>query len=95
MVQTLVELNKFNEHLQIIALLKHEAFQGKDWEKLWGEISEKKGKKIPFEANKISLKGLLEEGLLKYTSFIYKISNVKTFLFVFFIIFGIFVINFY
>jgi len=72
------ELNKFNEYLQILVLLKHEAFQFRDWERLWFEINAEKNKKSPLELNKISLKGLLDEGLLKYTSFIYKISYVLT-----------------
>ena len=72
----MMELNKFNEYLQIIVVLKHESFQPKDWERLWQEINAKRSKKLVPELNKISLRWLLDEGLLKYTSFIYKISSV-------------------
>ena len=76
-MQSSTEINRFNDYLQIIILLKHEGFQLKHWNSLWTEMNETKAKKSAINLNKISFKELLNENIMKFTTYIYKISNVK------------------
>lgn len=72
----MVDLNKYNEYLQIIRLLKHESFKQKHWEVLWLEI---KNSRNHIDITKTTLKELIfDENIMKYSNFIYKISNVLT-----------------